>query len=1335
MAQYLMGLDLGGTKGRCLLLNVESSEALCVFRPWQHRMTAEMGYDLDTDKVWRLFGEAAREAMAKVNARPQDVLAVSTTGMRHGSVVVDARGDVLLAAPTRDARGAMQGLQLAAERGREFHERTGQFPAPLFTVSRLLWMAQAVPELLGRAHAVLALSDWLAYRLSGKIVVEPSVASASGLFEVSERRWADDLIGSLELPRHLFPQVVSSGTVLGSLSKDAAAHLGLRPGIPVVTGGGDTQCGLLGAGVIAAGEIGIIAGSTMPLQRVLERGFIDPEAHLWTLHHLVQGRWTLESNGGPSGDMIDWLAGVIYSGSDDPAAALLAEASQSVVGAEGIVSTLGAEIFDASRLRLPVGHLTLSPFMAADDPSRRRHFSRAVIEGLAFAARGNLEHLQRATQNTPALSIRLAGGMSKSPFLAQLLADVLGAPVEAARVSECSALGAAICAGAGARLYDNIVDGAKRFASPTRRFAPDPRRSSAYQSYYERWLEVRAARQQADELAESSATQAILARAANNTARDPFAARATRPNILVTAAMDQASLTALRQLGPVRYESYREHLRLLTGEDLIEALAGAQVLITEVDAVDAEVLSRAPDLRVIACCRGNAVNIDINACTAHGVPVLTTPARNADAVADLTVCFMLMLARNLPQAMQFLHQPGEAGDVGRMGRAFEGLKGHELWRKTIGIVGLGAVGQRVAKRLRPFGARVIAYDPFVSPEMGVRLEIETETLEQLLLDSDFVTLHAAVTDESRPLLGPAQIAKMKPGAYLINTARAALVDQTALVAALKDGHLAGAAVDVFAIEPPAVDHPLLELANVITTPHIGGNTFEVFSHQGAMVAGALRELLRGERPHNIVNPEALEHFSWTTARPMPSPEVLERLRQNSRPSVTDLPVESDSASSAPKAAPELSTETPRATKKEGLLSGLKQIFFPHRLGGREATASATEPQNGSADPNLNGASVSDEVRARMEQLLDNFTQRLNRDEKILSFAKGRQVTVRYELNDMQLSFYMSFDSGAVRCAVGDPPQKPHVTLKMKADILDKLFTGRENGPKAAMSGKLSFIGDTIKAMSLQRLQSDFNRLYSAARAQVRDLDALFARAANDSLSQNNTKLAEAPATIALSKSTGAAPIPASDIRAEVIHTVEELYKQGLITSTGGNVSVRIPGKDEVWITPNSSFKGALGPGMLVRVDLEGNPIDDSHYAPSSERKLHCAMYRHRPEVIAVIHTHAPKATILGLTGLPFLPISTEAAFIGEIPRVPFIMPGTDELADAVGAAAKDSPAVILQNHGLIVAGTSLRDALDITLIIEQTADKLIACHMLNKIPPVLPDEIVATLKSLGQMIA
>ena len=1041
MTQYLMGLDLGGKKGRCLLLDVESGAAVSTCRPWQHRMTAGFGYDLDTVEVWRLFGEAAREAMAKVGARPPDILAVSTTGMRHGSVVVDARGEVLLATPTRDARGAVHGLELAAERGREFHERTGHFPAPLFAASRLLWMADSAPELLGRAHAVLGLSDWLAYRLSGKMVAEPSVASESGLFEVGARRWADDLIGSLGLPRHLFPEVVSSGTALGPLGKDAAAHLGLQPGIPVVAGGGDTQCGLLGAGAVDSGQIAIIAGSTMPVQRVLERGFIDAEARLWTSHHVVQGRWTLESNGGPSGDMTDWLAGVIYSGWRDPAAALFAEASQSVVGAEGILSTLGAEVFNASGLRLPLGHLTLSPMMVADDQSRRRHLSRAVVEGLAFAARRNIELLQKAAQNGSVQSIRLAGGMSKSTFFAQLLADVLGVPVEAAQVPECSALGAAICAAVGARLYDDVVDAAKRFAGPLRGFAPDPARHSVYQSHYDHWLEVGAARQQADELAESAAVEAIMAKAAENGVGGASKINAFRPNILVTAAMEEEGLAALRQLGEVRYESFREHLRLLTGEDLVEALAGVQVFITEVDAVDAEVLSKAPDLRVVASCRGNAVNLDIDACTAHGILVLTTPGRNADSVADLTVAFMLMLARKLPQATQFLYQPGEEGDVGRMGRAFEGLKGNELWHKTIGIVGLGAVGQRVAKRLQPFGVRVIANDPFLSPEKAVILDVESVSLEQLLAESDFVTLHAAVTDESRALLGAAEIAKMKREAYLVNTARASLVDQTALISALKEGRLAGAAVDVFPIEPPGSDHPLLQLANVIATPHVGGNTFEVFSHQGAIVATDLAELLRGKQPRNVANRETLEHFSWTAPRPVPSPEVLARLRQSSRPSVTDLPIDSEKTSSAAKAPPVV---PPHGAKKEGLLSGLKNTFLGRRPVSVDAPAVLdAEPWNDHANGHQNGSlwGATNEMRAQMERLLGTFGQRLSRDEKILSFAEGRQVTVRYELNDVKLSFYTSFDQGAVRCGVGEPPEKPQVTLEDEGRHSRQAFYG------------------------------------------------------------------------------------------------------------------------------------------------------------------------------------------------------------------------------------------------------------------------------------------------------
>ncbi len=291
---------------------------------------------------------------------------------------------------------------------------------------------------------------------------------------------------------------------------------------------------------------------------------------------------------------------------------------------------------------------------------------------------------------------------------------------------------------------------------------------------------------------------------------------------------------------------------------LAQQVATADALIVRSAVrVDAVLLEKARKLRVIGRAGIGVDNIDLDAATRKGIAVMNTPGANAVAVAEHTFALALALARHIPRANQLMH-------AGRWEK--KALQGSELRGKTMGVVGLGRIGMEVARRAHAFGMKVVAHDPFVSPEVAREAGIQLLSLDHVLAAADYLSLHLALTPQSAGLINSETLRKMKKGARLINCARGELVDEAALAEALKSGHLAGAALDVFAHEPPQ-GSPLLGMDNVIATPHIAGSTQEAQEAVGYQIAAQVREYLRRGVIQNAVNVPSVSYEEYVEMQP------------------------------------------------------------------------------------------------------------------------------------------------------------------------------------------------------------------------------------------------------------------------------------------------------------------------------------------------------------------------------------------------------------------------------------------------------------------------------------
>ena len=310
------------------------------------------------------------------------------------------------------------------------------------------------------------------------------------------------------------------------------------------------------------------------------------------------------------------------------------------------------------------------------------------------------------------------------------------------------------------------------------------------------------------------------------------------PRVLISDPIDSEGIELLKAEADV---DVKRGLKL---QELKEIIGDYEALVVRSETqVTSEVIEAGKKLQVIARAGTGVDNIDLDAATSKGIAVVNAPTGNTIAAAEHTLALMLALARNVPQA----HQSLKEGHWQRS--AFMGV---EIRGKTLSIIGLGRVGSEVAKRAQSFPMRIIAYDPFVSPDYARILGVELVSLETLLSQADFVTIHTPFTDGMYHLIGEGELALMKLGSRLINVARGELVDEEALLRALDEGRLAGAALDVFAQEPPG-DNPLIRHPKVIVTPHLGASTEEAQREVAVETAQQVIAVLRGEPARHTVN--------------------------------------------------------------------------------------------------------------------------------------------------------------------------------------------------------------------------------------------------------------------------------------------------------------------------------------------------------------------------------------------------------------------------------------------------------------------------------------------------
>ena len=499
--QYLMAVDAGTGSVRAVLFDTKGNQLGCVQREWEHKEDPRWPGSMDFDWAynWQLASGCIRGVLAETGIDPKEIAAVSTTCMREGIVLYDKDGREIWACANVDARSndeVGELIRMNPSLEKEVYLESGQTYA-LGALPRLLWVKNKMPEVYEKVATVGMFNDWLIYKMTGVLEVEPSNGSTTGIFDLQKRAWDPAIAEKCGLRTDIFPPVRECGEVIAHVNARGAAETGLAEGTPVVVGGGDAQLGCVGVGVVDPNQAAVFGGSFWQYEFNTANGKTDPGCRVRVNCHAVPGVWQFEALAFMPGIVMRWFRDGFCqlekqqaeATGKDPYYLMDKEAAKVPAGCHGMMCAFSDVMnFISWKHAAP----TFTNFELDPERFSRYTFYRAILENTAMVTRGHLELVKEATGNMPQ-EIVFAGGAAKSPLWCQIVADVLGLPVKVPVVKEATALGAAILAGYGVGIYKDISATARELVQWDKTYAPNMENHAVYEEMYGPWRRVYAA--------------------------------------------------------------------------------------------------------------------------------------------------------------------------------------------------------------------------------------------------------------------------------------------------------------------------------------------------------------------------------------------------------------------------------------------------------------------------------------------------------------------------------------------------------------------------------------------------------------------------------------------------------------------------------------------------------------------------------------------------------------------------------------------------------------------------------------------------------------------------